>query len=120
MSAEATLEFRQAIREAEVGGYLVPRGSWVFIFPCALHRNPRWFERPGEFDPERFAPERAGQIVPGAYVPFGAGPHLCPGARFAPAAMTLIVATLLQAFRLELAAGQGVPEPEPPATARTA
>ncbi len=108
-----TLFPRQAIRAVDIGGYRLPRRSWVFIFPCALHRDPRWFERPAEFDPERFAPGRAEAIVPGAYIPFGAGPHLCPGARLAPAAMTLIVATLVRQFRLELAAGQGVPEPEP-------
>src|SRR5262245_52249882 len=108
-----TLFPRQAISEANVGGYSVPRGSWVFIFPYALHRDPRWFDRPGEFDPERFAPGRVEGIVPGAYIPFGAGSHLCPGARFATAAMTLTVATILRDFRLALAAGAGEPEPEP-------
>jgi cytochrome P450 len=108
-----TLFPRQAIREADVGGYSVPRGSWVFIFPYALHRDPRWFDRPEEFDPERFAPGRVERIVPGAYIPFGAGSHLCLGARFAPTAMTLIVATILREFRLALAAGEGAPEPEP-------
>jgi cytochrome P450 len=108
-----TLFPRQAVREVDLGGYSISRGSWVFIFPYALHRNPRWFDRPEEFDPERFAPGRVECIAPGAYIPFGAGSHLCLGARFAPAAMTLIVATILRDFRLALAAGQGVPEPEP-------
>jgi cytochrome P450 len=108
-----TLFPREALGDTIVGDYLIPRGSWVFIFPYALHRNPRWFERPEEFDPERFAPERVERIAPGAYIPFGIGSHLCLGARFAPMAKTLIVATILREFRLDLVADQGVPQPEP-------
>lgn len=104
---------RQAVREVRIGGYRLPRGSWVFIFPFALHRDPRWFAEPERFAPERFAPGRAEQIPPCAYLPFGAGPHVCLGQRLARTVMTLIVATVLQRFRLTLAAGQGVPEPEP-------
>jgi cytochrome P450 len=108
-----TLFPRQAIREVGVGDYTISRGSWVFIFPYSLHRDPRWFDRPEEFDPERFAPGRIERIVPGAYIPFGAGAHLCLGARFAPATMTLIVATILRDYRLRLARGEKVPVPEP-------
>jgi cytochrome P450 len=104
---------RQALREVEVGGYVFPRGSWVIIFPYALHRDPRWFAEPERFDPERFAPGRWERVPPCAYLPFGAGPHLCLGRTFALTAMTLIVATVLQQFRLGLARGQGDPEAEP-------
>jgi cytochrome P450 len=108
-----TLFPRQAIREVRIGGYLLPRGSWVFIYPYALHRDSRWFAEPEEFDPERFAPGRVEHIPPGAYIPFGAGAHVCLGRRFALTTMTLIAATVLQGFHLALAPGQATPEPEP-------
>jgi cytochrome P450 len=108
-----TLLPRQAVEDVEVGRYVLPRGTWLFIFPYALHSDPRWFPEPGTFDPERFAPGRVESIPRYAYIPFGAGPHTCLGARLATTMLTLILATVVQGFRLDLAAGQGPPEPEP-------
>jgi cytochrome P450 len=104
---------REALADVEVGGYLLPRGSWAFVFPYVLHRDPRWFPEPERFDPDRFAVGRVEQIPQYAYIPFGAGPHACIGNAFASMEMVLIVATVAQQFRVELASGQGVPVPEP-------
>jgi cytochrome P450 len=104
---------REAVADVEVGGYTLPRGSWVAMFPYVLHRDPRWFPEPERFDPERFAPGRVEQVPPLAYVPFGAGPHACIGNAFASMEMVLILATVLQQVRVELAPGQGDAEPEP-------
>ena len=68
-------------------------------------RDPRFFENPDQFDPERFAAGRAEQIPPYAYFPFGAGPHVCIGNTFAIMEMTLVVSTILQQFRVVLAPG---------------
>jgi cytochrome P450 len=48
-----------------------------------------------------------------AYIPFGAGPHVCIGNVFASMEMILVVATILQKFQVELAPGQEIPVPEP-------
>ncbi len=93
---------RQATEDVQVGSYTIPKGAWVYISPYALHHNERYFPDPDRFDPERFAPGRAERIPRYAYLPFGAGPHVCIGNALAMMEMTLIVATIVQHVRLEL------------------
>jgi cytochrome P450 len=104
---------RETVSEVEIGGYSVPKGAWVYAFPYVTHRDPRFFENPEKFDPERFAAGRAETIPQYAYFPFGGGPRVCIGNTFATMEMVLIVATVLQKFRIELAPGQAEVEPEP-------
>ncbi len=103
---------REALVDVEVGGYVMPKGSWVSILPWVLQHDARWFPKPDQFDPDRFAPDRADQIPQYAYIPFGAGPHVCIGHAFATMEMTLVLTTVLQQFRVDLASGQGEAEPE--------
>jgi cytochrome P450 len=104
---------REAVREVELGGYTLPKRSWAYIFPYVTQRDGRFFENPDAFDPQRFAPGRAERIAPYAYIPFGGGPRVCIGNTFATMEMILIVATVLQKFRVKLATEQGEAEPEP-------
>ncbi len=104
---------RETIEPIELGGYEIPRGSWIYTMPWATHRHPRFFADPERFDPERFGPERIGQIPQYAYFPFGGGPRVCIGNTFATMEMILIVASVLQAYRVRLAEGQADVEPEP-------
>jgi cytochrome P450 len=71
-----------------------------------MQRDPRWFPEPERFDPDRFGPGRGEDIPEYAYFPFGAGPHICVGNSFAMMEITLVVATLVQRFHLDLAPGQ--------------
>lgn len=93
---------RVAKEEVQVGPYRLPRGARVYIAPFAMHRNERFFPEPERFDPERFAPGRVDRIPRYAYLPFGAGPHVCIGNALAMMEMTLIVATILRHVRLAL------------------
>lgn len=71
---------RTAVLEDLVGGYAVPRGADVLICPYALHRDPRAWEEPDRFLPERFlAPTHNRHRY--SYIPFGAGPRNCIGQR---------------------------------------
>jgi cytochrome P450 len=110
--AVPVLFLRQALADVEVAGYTVPRGSLVYVMQQIVHHDPRWYPDPDRFDPDRFAPGRVEQIPQYAYIPFGAGPHVCIGKDFALMEMTLIVATVLQHFRVELAPGheEAIPE----------
>ncbi len=108
-----TLLPREVIAPVELGGYRIERGSWVYSFPWVTHRDPRFFDDPLKFDPERFAPARSESIPPYAYFPFGGGPRVCIGNTFAMMEMILILASVLQQFRVKLAPGQGDVEPEP-------
>ena len=93
-----------------VGGYQLRRGTLVQAISWITHRDPRWFPDPLKFDPDRWSPERASELYPVAWYPFGAGPRACVGQSFAMAEMVLIVATLLSRFRIEFAPGQGEPQ----------
>jgi cytochrome P450 len=96
---------RTAMAEDVVLGRRIPKGSTILIVPWLLHRNPRLWERPERFEPQRFAPERAQSRHRFAYIPFGAGPRICIGAAFALAEGCLILATLAQHYRLALKPG---------------
>lgn len=97
--------------DVSLGPWRLPKGSYVFLSPWMTHRDPRSFEDPERFNPDRFDPERARGIHKFAFFPFGGGPHVCIGSTFAQVEMTLIVATILQRYRLERVAGQGEPVP---------
>ncbi len=104
---------RVAAEEVELAGYRIPAGSQIFPVPYVIHHDARWYADPERFDPERFAPDRFDQLPSCAWIPFGAGPRACIGAGFATMEMVLVVATVLQRFRLTLAPGQGEPAPLP-------
>ena len=91
---------REAIEETEIGGYRVPKGTQLFAFQWVTHRDPRYFEEPDEFIPERW--ENSEQIPKYAYFPFGAGPRQCIGNYFAMMEVVLLLATIGQRFRFTL------------------
>lgn len=101
---------RRTRRALTLGGHTVPAGTLLRITPWVLHRDPRWFDDPAAFRPERFLPGAA-PIERGAYMPFGAGPRVCLGQHFALLEMTLIAAMLLQRFELAWPEGQAEPTP---------
>jgi cytochrome P450 len=103
---------RQAVEDVDIGGYRIRPGSWVVVSPYIIHRDPRYFRDPEAFDPDRFAPGRADEIPGYAYIPFGAGPRICIGSVLAMMEIVLVAATVLQRFRLGLAADQPEVEPE--------
>src|SRR5262249_16835846 len=97
---------RQALAEVEIGGYRLGPGGLGAMAPHVPQRDSRWFPEPERFDPDRFEPGRVEDIPEYAYFPFGAGPHVCVGNTFAMMEITLVVATLVQRFHLELTPGQ--------------
>jgi cytochrome P450 len=92
---------REALADCEIGGYLVPAGTTVYASPWVMHRDPRWFDDPQAFRPERWDGNLAKQLPRFAYMPFGGGPRICIGNRFAVMESTLILAAVAQRFRLE-------------------
>ncbi len=96
----ANLIPREALADDEIMGRKVRKGSTVLVWPWLLHRHEKLWVRPRAFDPERFAPERAGERRRFAYIPFSAGPRACIGAGFAMQEALLILAMVAQRFRL--------------------
>jgi cytochrome P450 len=97
-----TLVPRCATEELTLGGYRIPRGTWVFVSPYATHHDPRFFPNPERFDPDRFSDERQPEIAPFTYLPFGAGPRSCIGNHFSLTLLTIALVVIAQRFRMTL------------------
>ena len=83
-----------------VGAYTAPTGAILFASQYLLHRDPRFFDDPERFRPDRFQP--GAKIQHAAYFPFGLGPRRCIGEGFALMEGTLVLSTILQRWRFEL------------------
>jgi hypothetical protein len=81
----------------ELGGYLLPKGVQLALAAAMTHFDPRLFEAPEAFRPERFVDK-----LPDTYtwIPFGGGVRRCIGATFAHMEMDVVLRTLLR--RVEL------------------
>ena len=90
--------------ETMLGGrYVVRRDQTLLVLTLQLHRDPAVWGDPERFDPDRFAFDRAQQLPPNAWKPFGNGQRSCIGRGFALQEATLFLAMLLQRFDLSLA-----------------
>jgi enediyne biosynthesis protein E7 len=96
---------RSALEETMVGDINIPKGGTVLVSPYTTHRHPKFWSRPDEFDPDRFAPERAVGRHRFAHFPFAGGRHFCLGQTFAMMEAQLILATVAQRWRV-IPAGQ--------------
>jgi cytochrome P450 len=59
--------------------YTIPAGTCVPIISYVIHRNPKIFPNPEEFNPDHFLPGKIQGRHPFAYIPFSAGPRNCIG-----------------------------------------
>lgn len=81
--------------------HTVKPGDLMMIPISAIHHDERYFENPMKFDPYRFSDERKDKIVPGSYIPFGYGPRVCIGSRFALMEAKLLIFSILSHFSIE-------------------
>jgi cytochrome P450 len=91
---------RQLINDMDMKGYKLSKGSLVLTSIYAIHRNPRYWEAPEQFNPDRFSPENADKIEKGAYMPFGLGQRMCIGNQFALLEMISALAVLGRRYEL--------------------
>jgi len=99
---------RQAVAADELGGHAVTAGDIVSIWPWLLHRHQSLWDEPDRFDPDRFLPERRAGRHRFQYIPFGGGPRLCVGARFATVEALTVLAHWLAAWRFSPVSGREV------------
>ncbi len=88
---------RRAMAPAQLGAYAIPAGSIVICSPFVTHRQPDVYPDPHQFDPSRWQTLRPD---PYEYIPFGAGPRLCPGGDLATMEIMIILAMILQRYQL--------------------
>lgn len=90
---------RENLEDDTIGKFHIRKDTLVGVSFYELHRNPKYWEQPNDFKPERFLGEERKKHA-GAYYPFGAGPRMCIGLGFAIYEMVLTVAFLLKKYRL--------------------
>ena len=104
---------RDAARTVQLGGFRIPKRSWIFVSPYATHHDARFYPDPERFDPERFSPDRQGELSPFTYLPFGAGPRMCIGNHFSMSLLTLAVTTIAQRFHIRVLDDPATVTPDP-------
>jgi cytochrome P450 len=107
---------RTAVNEDKIGGYRIPAGSEILIFPYITQRHPKWWQDPDVFRPERFAPENSAARPRYAYLPFGAGPRTCIGLNFAMTEILVALTLILQRFQIKLAIDPATVRADPSVT----
>ncbi len=99
---------RLVVEDHEIAGYAVTKGMGVAMAQWVVHRDPRWYDAPEEFRPERWEDDLLKRLPRFAYFPFGGGPRQCIGNAFALMEAALILATIARKFRLLLVANHPV------------
>jgi cytochrome P450 len=96
---------REAADDDDMLGVPVKKGELVFIYPWILHRHRTLWERPDDFDHTRWTVENKAKQHRFQYIPFGAGPRICVGMRFAMVEALIILSHWLTARRFSLPPG---------------
>jgi cytochrome P450 len=99
---------RQAVAADRLGDVAVAPGDIVSIWPWLIHRHRALWDDADAFDPERFRPEAKAARHRFQYIPFGGGPRLCVGARFATAEALTVLAHWLRGWSFAPVPGREV------------
>ncbi len=99
---------RAAVGPDTLAGQPIKRGTLIAIAPYVLHRHRALWDDPDCFDPRRFLPGARETIDRFAYIPFGVGPRICIGQALALQEASIVVATIMRNFTLQLAPGHAV------------
>jgi cytochrome P450 len=99
---------REAVADDRLGEAEVRPGDIISIWPWLLHRHRDLWDDPDAFDPDRWTPEAKAGRHRFRYIPFGGGPRLCVGARFATFEALTILAHWLSRWRFAPMPGRSV------------
>ena len=104
---------REAVASDVVGGVQIPAGATVLGFTYGIHRDPRFWRAPDNFDPARFSSAKGAELRRFNYMPFGAGAHKCIGEHYAMMEAQIFLVLILQRYQVRIVNGQQI---EPRAT----
>jgi cytochrome P450 len=105
----AYLQGREALRDCTIGGHHIKRGMTLIVSQWVIHRDPRFWDQPNEFVPERWLDGTLVKRLPRfAYFPFGGGQRQCIGSGFAQLEAVLILACVAQRAALDLVSDEPV------------
>ena len=108
---------RNSLKDCEIGGFRVPAGATLLMSQWVMHRDPRYYDQPESFNPDRWSEDHAKKVPRFAYFPFGGGPRTCIGASFAMMEAVLVLAAIAQKYQIRVAPDCAV-EPLPTITLR--
>nr|WON00865.1 cytochrome P450 6a14 [Arma chinensis] len=80
----------------------LPKGSVLVVPIYSIHHDPKYYPNPEKFEPERFSEENKHTLVKSTYLPFGDGPRICIGLRFARMEMKIAIAKLIMKYKFRL------------------
>ncbi|GER54626.1 cytochrome P450 [Striga asiatica] len=101
----------ESAEDCHVAGYYIPAGTRLILNAWKLHRDPRVWANPLQFQPERFLSGHKEIDVRGQHfelLPFGGGRRICPGIAFSLQFTVLALASLLHAFDIDTTSGEAV------------
>ncbi|XP_072169264.1 cytochrome P450 3A6-like [Diadema setosum] len=90
-------------------GTTIPEGTRVIIPIYAIHHDPELWPEPDKFDPDRFTKEERDKRHPFSWLPWGGGPRICLGMRFALMGAKVALVKVLQNYRLETCSQTKIP-----------
>jgi cytochrome P450 len=99
---------RTAIADNQIGTHKIPTGTILLMFYYGLHHNPKLWDNPEVFDPERFTEQRSAARSRYAYLPFSTGPRQCIGTEFAMMEGILVMVMVMQRYQVRVIPGQEV------------
>lgn len=106
---------RIATDSFEFEGFRIPEETMVVVSPIHTHYMSEWWTDPYRFDPERFSPERAeDERHTHSWIPFGGGPHICLGFRFAETQIRAIMHQMVLKYRWSVPEGYEMPVQQAP------
>jgi cytochrome P450 len=108
---------RNSLKDCDLGGYRVPAGATVMMSQWVMHRDPRYYDQPEQFNPDRWLEARVKGASKFTYFPFGGGPRTCIGASFATMEGVLVLAAIAQSYQVRVVQDFPV-EPLPTITLR--
>jgi cytochrome P450 len=99
---------RHVENDYPVGEYIIPAGSSILMSQYVMHHNPMYYERPEQFNPDRWTEEFKTHLPRFSYFPFGGGIRGCIGEPFAWIEGVLIIASIAQKWTMRLVPSQRI------------
>ena len=96
--------------EVQFAGYRIPKRTFVILNSYHSHLSPKYWDKPTNFNPDRFLNAEGKLEKPEAFMPFGIGPRACPGEELAKTELFMFLTSLLRRFRFEALSGYTLPD----------